>query len=220
MSPPSTSQRVSRISTLVRGVLSLLYLFLLSLILVPITVFFIFVALILQLVTGSRAPATLLQWGDRVACYASQIADYVIMKSNQVPFPVAPFPPSSFSLNVEPETDHEEPAYADAEDITVTEISGQGVDPSATYAGGEDETVIDYDSEAKESGDKVLAAQGSEVDEVDHESDTLLNQSAMPRQVEPAEIEPDDLDETIVGGKERDELQDDNEADEIVEKKA
>ncbi|HAC33532.1 MAG TPA: hypothetical protein DCF45_03320 [Gammaproteobacteria bacterium] len=220
MSPTVTSQRVSRISTLVRGVLSLLYLFLLSLILVPIAIFFIFVALMLQLVTGSRAPAALLQRGDRIVCYASQIADYVIMKSDQVPFPVSPFPPPSFSLNVEPDADHEEPAYADAEDITVTEISGQGGDPSATYAGGEDDTVINYDSDMDDSEDKVLAAHSSEVDEVDHESDTLLNQGALPRQVEPAEIEPDDLDETIVGGKQRDELQDDTETDEIVETKA
>jgi hypothetical protein len=181
-SQPSANNRTG---TLVRVLLTLLFLFIYSGLLVLIGLVSA-LGLLIALVSGRRPPIALTRAADRIVCYSGQIANYLIWVDGEAPFPFTPLPPASdlFTQRV----DGANTDYAGANDATITSMGG----PSAarTYTDAEDETFVSGSRKEPETE----GAMGLELGEITPEDNDEGETTQLNPDKDPEEL----LDDTLV----------------------
>ncbi len=176
-SQPSASDRIS---TLTRVLLSLLFLFIYSGLLVLIGLVSA-VGLLVALVTGKRPPIALTRLADRTVCYSGQIANYLIWVDGEAPFPFNPLPPASdlFTQRIDGATSD----YVGADDATITSVGGNA--DAGTYADAEDETFVSSSTKdaPQTEGAMDLELGDDGADEIGEDETTQLNPDKDPEEL-------------------------------------
>lgn len=172
-----SGQKLSRSSTLVRILLSLIFVPI-YLLVAALTCLVAGVEQILALIIGAKPPLAVMRMTDRVVCYAGQVANYLILLDSTVPFPFSPLPPASAQFTGHVQTVATSESFADAEDVTVTVLADTV--HTSSYAGAEDETLLnrsaDLISPAQTAFDlDVGSSESEEPEEFTDDETTQLN---------------------------------------------
>lgn len=187
-------QKLSRSSTLVRIVLSLIFVPI-YLLMAALTCLVAGIEQILALIIGAKPPLAVMRMTDRVVCYTGQVANYLILLDSTVPFPFSPLPPASAQFTGHDQTVATSESFADAEDVTVTVLADTV--HTSSFAGAEDETLLNR------SADLISPAQtafdldvGSSEPEESEESEEFTNDETT--QLNPDRDAQELLDDTVL----------------------
>ncbi|MDF1817962.1 MAG: DUF4389 domain-containing protein [Immundisolibacteraceae bacterium] len=191
-SQPSASDRIS---TLMRILLSLLFLFIYSGLLMLIGLVSA-VGLLVALVTGNRPPIALTRLADRTVCYSGQIANYLIWVDGEAPFPFNPLPPASdlFTQRI----DGTNSDYVGADDVTITSVGGNAI--AGIYADAEDDTFVSsFATQGPESELEMDLELGDDgADEIGQDETTQLNPDKDPEELlDDTVLQPPQSEESI-----------------------